>query len=112
MKDFIFILATCFVGSGIAGLLFYFIITKWLGTSIEQFIKHKYDRDLGEFKTSLVLDQSELIDKRAREINTDSRLLTEFLQDFLLGGQIQRIRNAAGRIFDVDITDLLIPVRS
>lgn len=55
----------------------------------------------------MVLEQNELISKRAREISTDSRLLAEFLHSFPPGGQIQRIRNASGRIFDVDITDLL-----
>ena len=107
MKDLIYILLSSFIGSGVAGVLLYFIITKWLGTRIEQSIKHEYDRALEEFKTNLVLEQNELISKRAREISTDSKLLAEFLHDFPPGGQMQRIRNASGRIFDVHITDLL-----
>jgi len=107
MKDLIYILLSSFIGSGVAGVLLYFVITKWLGTRIEQSIKHEYDRALEEFKTNLVLEQNELINKRAREISTDSMLLAEFLHSFPPGGQIQRIRNASGRIFDVDITDLL-----
>ncbi len=107
MKDLIYTLLSSFIGSGVAGVLLYFLITKWLGTRIEQSIKHEYDRALEEFKTNLVLEQNELINKRAREINTDSRLLAEFLHEFPPSGQMQRIRNASGRIFDVEITDLL-----
>jgi hypothetical protein len=107
MKDLIYIFVSSFIGSGVAGVLLYFVITKWLGTRIEQSIKHEYDRALEEFKTNLVLEQNELISKRAREISTDSKLLAEFLHDFPPGGQMQRIRNASGRIFDVHITDLL-----
>lgn len=107
MKDLIYILLSSFIGSGIAGVFLYFIITKWLGTSIEQSIKHEYDRTLEEFKTSLALEQNELISKRVREFNADSKLMTEFLHDCPPDGYIQSIKNAAGRIFHVDLTDYI-----